>query len=181
MSIFRSTCYLLLRCSRAEGGKGGERGQISGLFPPRPCQGLKNKYFKGSKGSKTMIQAANQMGSLHSAANTSAGRGGSEIKEQHYPSQTSSLKNAKARKWEAARSTAKLLPGPGRKLKTKETLESCPVVFSLHRDSFQQVRGQNLFPHSPTALKIEVCSKGELSLNYSFPTGIVRFLPIRLG
>lgn len=92
---------LAIYCSDAVGlreGKEGKEAKYQVSSPPRSCQGLKNKYFKGSKGSKAMIQAANHMGSLHSAANTSAGIGGSEIKEQHYPSQTSSLKNAKAQK-----------------------------------------------------------------------------------
>lgn len=65
-------------------------GQISGpFFPQDPVKTLRINTVKALRCSKTIIQAANHMGSLHLATNTSAGIGESEIKEQHYPSQTS--------------------------------------------------------------------------------------------
>lgn len=109
---FQKDLLFIAQMQYEERKGGGARSQISGFFPPRPCQGFENKYFKGSKGSKTIIQAPNHMGSLYLAANTSAGIGGNERKEQQYPSQTSRLKNAKAHKSEAVRSTAKLLLDP---------------------------------------------------------------------
>lgn len=34
----------------------GQEAKYQGFFPPRPCQGFENKYFKGSKGSKPLYK-----------------------------------------------------------------------------------------------------------------------------